>query len=123
MSEKGLWGGRFAGGLDPAFASFNQSLGFDQRLWREDVEGSRAWAAALGRAGVLEAADVQRLDAALAELASELEEDPSPLGSSDAEDIHSFVEAALTEKVGNLARRLHTGREDCVPLCTKEGKE
>jgi len=106
----GMWGGRFAGGLDSAFESFNRSLPFDHRLIAEDLRGSRAWAAALGRCGVLADDDVAQLDAALAELETELASDPSAFAQSNAEDVHSFVEAALASKVGDLARKLHTGR-------------
>jgi len=111
-SESGptLWGGRFQGGLDPAFESFNRSLPFDHRLVREDIRGSCCWSRALGRAGVLEPDEVVALVGALEELDASLAEDPGPLHQSGAEDVHAFVEAALTEKVGDLARKLHTGR-------------
>ncbi|MEZ4416851.1 MAG: argininosuccinate lyase [Gemmatimonadota bacterium] len=105
-----LWGGRFAGGLDPAFDAFNRSLPFDRRLIQADIEGSIAWAGALGKAGVLTQKDVRALQRALRQLGRDLEADPSPLETSAAEDVHSFVEAALGERVGDLARRLHTGR-------------
>ena len=105
-----LWGGRFEGGLDPAFESFNRSLPFDQRLVQEDLRGSGAWARALGRAGVLEDGEVTALVGALEELAGELAQDASPLVSSRAEDVHAFVEDALGRRVGTLARKLHTGR-------------
>ena len=109
MAEK-MWGGRFEGGLDPAFEAFNRSLGFDQRLLEADLVGSAAWARALGDAGVLGAEEVASLEGALEELGAELSADPSPLAASDAEDIHGFVEVALQAKVGDLARKLHTGR-------------
>jgi argininosuccinate lyase len=105
-----LWGGRQGGALDPAFEAFNRSLPFDLRLVVEDLEGSAAWARALGRAEVLAAADVARLEVALGELAEEVRRDPSVLASSSAEDVHAFVEDALRSKVGDLAKRLHTGR-------------
>ncbi len=105
-----LWGGRFAGGLAPAFEAFNCSLGFDRALLQQDITGSTAWARALGGAGVLEPAEVAELEAALGELAEEFAVDPSSLDSSDAEDVHGFVESALQRKVGPLARKLHTGR-------------
>ena len=105
-----LWGGRFSGRLDPAFDSFNRSLPFDWRLWREDIEGSRAWARAHAAAGTLTQAECKRLLAALNRLERKLAKDPSALYESDAEDIHSFVEAALTADVGELGRKLHAGR-------------
>jgi len=106
----GLWGGRFEGGLNPAFESFNRSLPFDQRLWREDIEGSRAWARALAQAGVLTSVECDELCTALTNIADELTDSPQLLAESNAEDIHTFVEVALTSQVGDLARKLHTGR-------------
>jgi argininosuccinate lyase len=105
-----MWGGRFEGGLDPAFEAFNRSLAFDRRLLNADLAGSAAWARALGRAGVLDADEVSQLEAALEQLGTELAADSTPLHRSQAEDIHGFVEAALQAKVGDLARKLHTGR-------------
>jgi len=105
-----LWGGRFEGGQDPAFEAFHRSLPFDRRLWREDLRGSAAWARALVRAGVLTQAEAKKLVEAIARVETELEADPSPLSTSDAEDIHAFVEQRLGELAGDLARRLHTGR-------------
>lgn len=109
-SGEKMWGGRFEGGLDPYFERFQQSLGFDRRLLQADLLGSAAWARALGGAGVLDAGEVSRLEGALEELGAELASDPSPIDASDAEDVHGFVEVALQEKVGDLARKLHTGR-------------
>jgi argininosuccinate lyase len=105
-----LWGGRFGGALDPAFESFNRSLRFDARLWREDVRGSIAWAHAIERAGVLTAAERAKIVSALESIDAELERDPSSLATSSAEDIHSFVEQRLSDLTGDLAKKLHTGR-------------
>lgn len=103
-----LWGGRFAGSLDPFFAEVNQSLPVDQRMAGEDVIGSMAWAEGLARAKVLtddEKDEIHRgLEAVLDELPRVLAKGP------DDEDIHSLVERLLTEKVGPLAKKLHTGR-------------
>lgn len=111
MSTGGkLWGGRFQGPLDAEFEAFNRSLRFDCRLLHQDIAGSKAWARALGAAGVLTDEDVSRLQIALDALDQELADDPGPLAASSAEDVHSFVETALAAKVGDLAKRLHTGR-------------
>jgi len=107
---KKLWGGRFEGASDPRFEAFNASLAFDQRLWREDVQGSIAWARALERARVLTAAEADALEQGLRSVAAELERDPRSLRDSTAEDVHSFVEGRLFELVGDLAKKLHTGR-------------
>ncbi len=105
-----LWGGRFSGGLDPAFDSFNRSLPFDKNMWREDLEGSRAWAKALENAGVLKTKEYHKIEKSLRRLEKKLEADPGLLDRSKAEDIHSFVEAALIEECGTLGKKLHTGR-------------
>lgn len=105
-----LWGGRFTGAIDPAFDAFQRSLPFDRRLVHEDIEGSIAWASALGDVGILSGPEVTTLAQALEDLGEDLRVDPSPLLPSGAEDVHGFVEAALQERVGDLARKLHTGR-------------
>lgn len=109
--EKGaeaLWGGRFEGGMHPAMVPLNLSLDVDLRLWRQDIQASRAWARALGRAGVLDDEEVGRLlrglDAVEARLARGLS------GPVPDEDIHSLVERLLREEVGAVAGKLHTGR-------------
>jgi argininosuccinate lyase len=98
---KGMWGGRFSEGPSALLRALNDSFAFDRELFAEDVEGSIAWAEALGRAGVLTSDEVTSLVNALR--AMTLEE-------SDAEDVHSYVEAKLRETLGPLAGKLHTGR-------------
>ncbi len=104
----GLWGGRFSGGMAPAMEPLNRSLDVDRRLWREDLAGSRAWARALGGAGVLEAAEVEALLAGLGAVEARLAE-RFPEDAPD-EDIHSLVERLLREAAGPVAGKLHTGR-------------
>ncbi|MGM7317910.1 argininosuccinate lyase [Idiomarina sp. ST10R2A5] len=105
-----LWGGRFAAGPDAAFQQFNDSLPFDYVLAEQDITGSKAWANALHKVGVLSTEECQQLQQALSELLSEVREDPTAVAVGGDEDIHSFVEAALIAKVGDLAKKLHTGR-------------
>ncbi len=105
-----LWGGRFADSQHPAFEAFNRSLPFDRRLWREDIEGSLAWATAQVDAGALTKREGQRIRAALARLAKRLDKDDAELRDSDAEDIHTLVELALIDDVGELGKKLHNGR-------------
>jgi argininosuccinate lyase/amino-acid N-acetyltransferase len=108
-----LWGGRFESGPDALFRALNDSLPFDYRFAREDIEGSLGWAKAIHKAGVLSADELARLSAALGELASLVEADPMlPLTDSGGkdEDIHSWVERRLIAKVGDLGKKLHTGR-------------
>jgi argininosuccinate lyase len=103
-----LWGGRAAAGPAPSLDELNRSLPIDQRLWREDIEGSRAWVQALAGAGVLSSDDAASLDAGLLRVAARIARD----GCADAadEDIHTLVERLLYEEVGEVAGRLHTGR-------------
>ncbi|MCX7668910.1 MAG: argininosuccinate lyase [Anaerolineae bacterium] len=106
-----LWGGRFTGANDPLMVRFNASLPFDWRLWDADITGSIAWANAIHRAGVLTAAERDALVAGLEALRTEIAADPAAAfaGAAD-EDIHSFVERKLTERIGPVAGKLHTGR-------------
>lgn len=104
-----LWGGRFAGSLDPAAHALNRSLPFDRRLWAEDVAGSRAWAHALARAGVLTGDEAAALDAGLQAVADEFRCGAFAFAEAD-EDIHSAVERRLGELAGPVAGKLHTGR-------------
>ncbi|QDV09218.1 Argininosuccinate lyase [Planctomycetes bacterium Poly30] len=112
MSDKPakLWGGRFAGGLHPIFDELNRSLPFDRRLVFQDIDGSVAWANGLAQAGVLNADEAAKLVSTLGEIRAELEKDPSPIDASRAEDVHSFIEETLVARVGDLGKKLHTGR-------------
>ena len=103
-----LWGGRFSEGMAPEMVPFNLSLGIDQRLWREDIRGSVAWAQAIGAAGVLTADETATLVTGLNQVAALIEREG--LESAPEEDIHSVVERMLTEAVGDVAGKLHTGR-------------
>lgn len=107
-----LWGGRFSGGPDPLFRELNDSLPFDYQLAREDIEGSIAQARAIHRAGVLTKDELAALLAALDELLTEVAANPrAPLAEGGQhEDIHSWVESRLVARVGQLGKKLHTGR-------------
>ena len=104
-----LWSGRFAGAPDKAVFEFGSSFAFDRRLFEVDVEGSRAWAQALQRAGVLSADEREAIDAALADMLAQAARDPAWVAGDD-EDVHSFVERELVARVGDAGKRLHTGR-------------
>jgi argininosuccinate lyase len=104
-----LWSGRFDAAPDAAAFEFQKSFRFDRRLFDEDVTGSLAWARALGRAGVLPKSDVEQIEKALDDLRRRGEADPRFVDGDD-EDVHSFVERMLVERVGDAGRRLHTGR-------------
>lgn len=105
-----LWGGRFKGEASVQFKKFNDSLPVDYRMAVQDIVGSIAWAGAIHSVGVLSEDEHTRLVAALNELKASVEADPEQILTSDAEDIHSWVEGKLIEATGDLGKKLHTGR-------------
>jgi argininosuccinate lyase len=105
-----LWGGRFTQAADQRFKQFNDSLRFDYRLAEQDIIGSIAWSKALVTVNVLSSDEQQQLEAALNTLLEDVRANPEQILQSDAEDIHSWVEGQLIEKVGALGKKLHTGR-------------
>lgn len=105
-----LWGGRFTQGPDQRFKDYNDSLKFDYRMALEDIEGSICWADAIYKAGVLTEQENKDLKKALNELHEEVSKDIHSIATAGDEDIHSYVERRLIEKVGNLGKKLHTGR-------------
>ncbi|WP_337920876.1 argininosuccinate lyase [Vibrio cholerae] len=105
-----LWGGRFTQAADSRFKSFNDSLRFDYRLAEQDIVGSIAWSKALVSVNVLSVQEQQQLEQALNHLLQSVQQDPEQILASDAEDIHSWVEQKLIEQVGDLGKKLHTGR-------------
>ncbi|AWX15098.1 argininosuccinate lyase [Mergibacter septicus] len=105
-----LWGGRFTQAADQRFKHFNDSLCFDYRLAQQDIEGSIGWSKALVSVNVFTVEEQQQVEQALLELKKEIEVNPEAILQDDAEDIHSWVESKLIEKVGDLGKKLHTGR-------------
>lgn len=104
-----LWSGRFDTTPDPAAFDFGISFGFDRALFEDDVMGSLAWAEALGAAGVLSRQDLDAIVSGLEAILEEGRRDPAFVAGPD-EDVHSFVERKLVERIGDAGRRLHTGR-------------
>jgi argininosuccinate lyase len=104
-----LWSGRFDTAPDAAALEFGSSFRFDRRLFEDDVNGSMAWARALARAGVLPAGEADAIEKALGEILDQARANPDFVSGSD-EDVHSFVERVLVERLGDAGRRLHTGR-------------
>ena len=104
-----LWSGRFDTAPDPAAFDFGISFGFDRHLFEDDVTGSIAWAEALEAAGMLSAEDAASIVKALKEILEEGRRSPESVAGPD-EDVHSFVERRLIERIGDAGRRLHTGR-------------
>jgi argininosuccinate lyase len=105
-----LWGGRFAGAANPHFFEWQKSLPHDIALLGADITGSMAWAKALVDAGVLKAKEGRTITDALAQIFEEYADADAPFEGADAEDVHSLVETELGRRVGDLAKRLHTGR-------------
>ena len=108
MSTK-LWGGRFSDALDPLMEEFNASISFDRRLWQVDIRGSQAYAHALARAGLLTEDEAAQIVAGLERVADEWRADGFVIQAGD-EDIHTANERRLTELIGPVAGKLHTGR-------------
>jgi argininosuccinate lyase len=103
-----LWGGRFAGGPSPLLDAINRSIGTDFRLWPHDIRLSRAWALALGEAGVLTREEAEQLRAGLDRVGVRLAEGAQPVATD--EDIHTMIDRLLHEEAGTVASKLHTGR-------------
>ena len=104
-----LWAGRFSKEIDKKTNDFNSSISFDSRMYREDIEGSIAHATMIGECGIIEKSEseaiVKGLEGILADIDSgKLTIDPN------AEDIHTFIEGELTQRLGQTGKRLHTAR-------------
>ena len=114
-----LWGGRFTKSVTKLMGEFNDSLPFDKRLWKEEVEASRAYAAALAKAGVLSKSDRAKIVKALTEIGKELSAGGFIFMPED-EDIHTAIERRLVEKAGDAGKRIHTGRSRNEQVATDE---
>jgi argininosuccinate lyase len=103
-----MWGGRFSGQPAEALDRLNRSLPVDKRLWPQDVRVAQAWAAALGRAGVLTGPEVTAVHAGLDRVADRLRDGAAE--TAPDEDVHTLVERLLYEEIGPVAGKLNTGR-------------
>ncbi len=103
------WGGRFGGGPAEIMARINASIGFDHKMWRQDIAGSRAHAAMLAHAGIISGADAAAIEGGLDGIAAEIAAGSFAF-SAALEDIHMNIEARLAERIGDAGRRLHTAR-------------
>ena len=104
-----LWSGRFQKETDALVNDFNSSISFDQRMYKEDIEGSLAHAQMLGDTGVISKADADAIRAGLKELLADIEAGNVSF-TADAEDIHMNIETLLTQRIGDAGKRLHTAR-------------
>ncbi len=105
-----LWGGRFQSGSSDMFKQVNDSLPFDYVMASEDIFGSIVWSRALLNAGILSTEEQNKIEETLTQLKDQADNNQIDFSQSNEEDIHSFVEAYLTEQLGDLGRKLHTGR-------------
>jgi argininosuccinate lyase len=103
------WGGRFAAGPAVVMQDINASIGFDKKLWRQDIRGSLAHAAMLASQGIIAPTDERDIARGLEAIAAEIESGAFPFVEA-LEDIHMNIEARLTERIGEAGKRLHTAR-------------
>lgn len=108
MSHK-TWGGRFSKELDPRVMHFNASLAFDRVLYAHDISGSQAHATMLAQQGLILYSEAELICQALAEIGYEIEHGIQEFDES-CEDIHMFIEQLLIAKIGDVGKKLHTGR-------------
>lgn len=104
-----LWGGRFTKETNQLVHNFNASISFDQKFYRQDIEGSIAHVKMLAKQGILSDGDRDKIVEGLEGIRNDLENGTLAI-TAEHEDIHSFVEAVLTERIGEAGKRLHTGR-------------
>lgn len=104
-----LWGGRFTKETDQKVYEFNASIAFDQRMYKEDIQGSIAHSKMLAKQGIITKEDEAAIIKGLEEILAGIEDGSLEI-TSKYEDIHSFVEANLIDKIGDAGKRLHTGR-------------
>ena len=104
-----LWSGRFDVDTDALVDELNASIGFDSRMYREDIRGSAAHAGMLGACGIIGREDAGKIITALGDILADMDAGKIAYSASD-EDIHMFVEAELTRRIGEAGKRLHTAR-------------
>ena len=108
-TQHSLWGGRYAEGPGAIMREINASIGFDRKMWRQDIFGSLAHAKMLAHVGIISADDEAAIRKGLQDIAAEIE--AGNFAFSEAlEDIHMNIEARLTDRIGDAGKRLHTGR-------------
>ena len=104
-----LWGGRFSKNTDALVDDFNSSIRFDKRMYAQDIEGSQAHAKMLGRQGIIKKEDADLIVKTLGEILEDIEAGKIEF-LVEAEDIHMNIETILTQRIGDVGKRLHTGR-------------
>ena len=104
-----LWAGRLQGQVDEKLNELNASIGFDSRMYKQDITGSIAHARMLGKQGIIPAEDAEKIVSGLTDILSEIEAGTLEIDVT-SEDIHTFVEGELTKRIGDAGKRLHTAR-------------
>ncbi len=104
-----MWAGRFSKALDKQADDFNSSIHIDSRMYKQDIQGSIAHAGMLARQGIISTADAECIIAELGNILSDLQSGALMI-DENAEDIHMFVEAELTKRIGDVGKKLHTAR-------------
>lgn len=104
-----MWAGRFSKALDKEADDFNSSIHFDCKMYKQDIHGSIAHAAMLASCNIISDEDCAAIQQELLKIESEIDEGTLPF-DFDAEDIHMFIEAELTKRIGDVGKRLHTAR-------------
>ena len=104
-----LWGGRFTKETDKLVYNFNASIGFDQKFFHKDLQGSKAHVTLLAKQGILTEDDKNQIIAGLDSIVADVDAGKLEI-TSEYEDIHSFVEANLIDRIGDAGKKLHTGR-------------
>src|SRR5574344_2029521 len=104
-----LWGGRFTKETDQLVYNFNASISFDKKFYRQDIRGSIAHATMLGQCGIISKEEEKAIIDGLNGILNDVEAGTLDI-SSKYEDIHSFVEANLIDRIGDAGKKLHTGR-------------
>ena len=104
-----LWAARFGKETDSTVNDFNSSISFDSRLYKEDITGSMAHAAMLGKQGIIENGETEKIIEGLKGILSDLESGTLQF-SEEYEDVHMNIEQILTERIGDAGKRLHTAR-------------
>ncbi len=104
-----LWGGRFTKETDRNVFEFNASIGFDRRLFEEDIEGSVAHVEMLGRCKIITEKEMEQIIGGLCGIRDDVRSGKLEI-TDTYEDIHSFVEAVLIERIGDAGKKMHTGR-------------
>lgn len=104
-----LWGGRFTKETDKLVNNFNASISFDQKFYKQDIQGSIAHAKMLGAAGIISEEESTKIQDGLTSILADIESGKLEI-TDEYEDIHTFMEATLIERIGDAGKKLHTGR-------------